>query len=137
MADKFGSKTMIYYGIIVYAITVVVASFITEDATYLMWVVGILVGSAQGGIQGISRSYFAKMVPAEKANEFFGFFSVFGRFSGIFSPFLIGFVSLLWGTNIAVITLLIPLTISVLLLVFVHVDEQKKVNETLEKENII
>ena len=137
MADKFGSKTMIYYGIIVYAITVVVASFITEDATYLMWVVGILVGSAQGGIQGISRSYFAKMVPAEKANEFFGFFSVFGRFSGIFSPFLIGFVSLLWGTNIAVITLLIPLTISVLLLVFVHVDEQKKENEILEKENII
>ncbi len=137
MADKFGSKTMIYYGIIVYAITVVVASFITEDATYLMWVVGILVGSAQGGIQGISRSYFAKMVPAEKANEFFGFFSVFGRFSGIFSPFLIGFVSLLWGTNVAVITLLIPLTISVLLLVFVHVDEQKKENETLEKENII
>jgi len=137
MADKFGSKTMIYYGIIVYAITVVVASFITEDATYLMWVVGILVGSAQGGIQGISRSYFAKMVPAEKANEFFGFFSVFGRFSGIFSPFLIGFVSLLWGTNIAVITLLIPLTISVLLLVFVHVNEQKKENEILEKENII
>lgn len=137
MADKYGSKAMIYYGITVYAITVVTASFITEDTTYLMWVVGILVGSAQGGIQGISRSYFAKMLPKEKANEFFGFFSVFGRFSGIFSPFLIGLVGALWGINIAVITLLIPLLISVLLLVFVHAEEQKEVNQELEEKNII
>ncbi len=120
LADKFGGKVMIYYGIIIYIITIVITSFIHEETTYLMWVVGVLVGSAQGGIQSISRSYFAKMLPKDKANEFFGFFSVFGRFSGIFSPFLLGIFITSIGINNAVLTLVAPLILSAILLFFVH-----------------
>lgn len=119
MAKKFGGKTMIYYGIGVYALTILITSLINENTVWLMWIVGILVGSAQGGIQSISRSYFAKMLPMEKANEFFGFFSVFGKFSGILSPFLLAVVIGAWGTNNAVLILLVPLVISSLLLLFV------------------
>lgn len=134
MAEKYGSKIMIYYGIVIYAITVTVTFFIHAETTWLMWVVGFLVGTAQGGIQSISRSYFAKMLPKEKSNEFFGFFSVFGRFSGIFSPFLIGFFGLLWGTNVAVLTLVVPLILSFILLLFVHANKQPAELEHLEKE---
>ncbi len=119
MAEKLGGKFMIFYGIIIYAVTVVVTYFINEDTAWLMWVVGVLVGSAQGGIQSISRSYFAKMLPMEKANEFFGFFSVFGKFSGIISPFLLAIAIGSWGTNQAVLILLLPLGLSAILLSFV------------------
>lgn len=119
MAEKLGGKFMIFYGILIYALTIVVTYFINENTAWLMWVVGILVGSAQGGIQSISRSYFAKMLPMEKANEFFGFFSVFGKFSGIISPFLLAIAIGSWGTNQAVLILLLPLGISALLLAFV------------------
>lgn len=119
LAKKFGGKIMIFYGILVYALTVFITSLIKEDTAWLMWIVGILVGSAQGGIQSISRSYFAKMLPTEKANEFFGFFSVFGKFSGILSPFLMAIVINSWGPNTAVLILLIPLIVAASLLALV------------------
>jgi MFS transporter, UMF1 family len=119
MAKKFGGKVMIFYGIGIYALTILITSLITEDRVWLMWVVGVLVGSAQGGIQSISRSYFAKMLPVEKANEFFGFFSVFGKFSGILSPFLLAVVIGAWGTNNAVLILLVPLVFASGLLLLV------------------
>lgn len=127
LASKYGGKVMILWGILVYAITIGITYFITEETTYLMWFVGLLVGTAQGGIQSISRSYFAKMLPAEKSNEFFGFFSVFGKFSGIISPFLLGLVINSWGTNSAVLVLYGPLAIGTLLFIFV------KPNKSLAK----
>lgn len=120
LASKYGGKVMIFWGILVYAITIGTTYFITEETTYLMWIVGLLVGTAQGGIQSISRSYFAKMLPAEKSNEFFGFFSVFGKFSGIISPFLLGLVINSWGTNQAVLVLYGPLAIGAILFFFVN-----------------
>ena len=120
LASKYGGKVMILWGILVYAITIGVTYFINENTTYLMWIVGLLVGTAQGGIQSISRSYFAKMLPEEKSNEFFGFFSVFGKFSGIISPFLLGLVITSWGTNLAVLVLYGPLAIGTLLFLFVN-----------------
>ncbi|MDA0872100.1 MAG: MFS transporter, partial [Firmicutes bacterium] len=120
LASKYGGKIMILWGILVYAITIGITYFISEETTYLMWIVGLLVGTAQGGIQSISRSYFAKMLPTEKSNEFFGFFSVFGKFSGIISPFLLGLVINSWGTNQAVLILYGPLAIGTLLFFFVN-----------------
>lgn len=121
ITKKFGGKRMIFYGIFIYAIGVFLVSLIQADTTYIMWIVGALIGTAQGGIQSVSRSYFAHMVPKDKANDFFGFFSVFGRFGGIFSPFLIATFSLILprGTNDAVLLLLIPLFLATILLLFV------------------
>lgn len=131
LIKKFGNKRMIYYGIVIYALGVIMVSLIKTDTTYLMWVVGFLIGTAQGGIQSVSRSYYAKMVPYEKANDFFGFFSVFGRFAGIFSPFLIAFFqdTSRLGTNKAVLLLLVPLVVSCILLAFVNPPKKEEVVE--------
>ena len=129
LTKRFGGKNMIYVGIGVYALTIVLTAMINEDRTYLMWVIGFLVGTAQGGIQSISRSYFAKMLPIEKANEFFGFFSVFGKFAGILSPFLIGLVIASWGPNAAVMMLILPLSIGAIILFFVKPEIQEKLLE--------
>jgi UMF1 family MFS transporter len=128
---RFGGKNMIYYGIFMYAISVIVVYLIREDTTYLMWIVGALIGTAQGGIQSVSRSYFARMLPIEKANDFFGFFSVFGRFGGIFSPFIIASFQKSLGINTAVLLLLVPLTVAVALLLFV---KDEKVRKDIEFE---
>ena len=59
----------------------------------------VLVGTAQGGIQALSRSYFGKIVPEERSNEFFGFFDVFGKFSAVVGPALFGLVAQATGVT--------------------------------------
>ncbi len=125
LAQKIGGKNMLFFGILMYALTIFVVTQIVEGREWLMYIVAILVGMAQGGIQSVSRSFFAKMLPLEKANEFFGFFSVFGKFSGIFSPFLLGMLMTRVSANRAVLVLLAPLAVGALVLSLVK--EEKSV----------
>ncbi|HBG20868.1 MAG TPA: MFS transporter, partial [Desulfobulbaceae bacterium] len=65
--------------------------------TLTYWGIAVLVASAMGGIQALSRSYFGKLIPAEKSAEFFGFYNVFGKFAAITGPLLVGVVGRLTG----------------------------------------
>lgn len=56
-----------------------------------------MIGSAQGGIQALSRSYYGKIVPKEKSNEFFGFYNIFGKFSAIVGPAIMALTTTLTG----------------------------------------
>ncbi len=86
LVERFGSKAMIYAGIIGYLGVVVAGVMIPVNMNFI-WVVALLVGLFQGGIQSVSRSYFAKLIPnKEDSNEYFGFFSVFSKFSSILGP---------------------------------------------------
>jgi UMF1 family MFS transporter len=58
------------------------------EATVLFWILAVLVGTVQGGIQAISRSTYARLVPPENSGEYFGFYEIFSRFSAILGPFL-------------------------------------------------
>ncbi|MCR5297566.1 MAG: MFS transporter [Clostridiales bacterium] len=62
-------------------------------STILFWAMAILVGTVQGGIQAVSRSYFGKLIPKERSNEFFGFFDIFGKFASVLGPFLYATIS--------------------------------------------
>jgi len=78
-------------------------------AQTLFWMMAIMVGMVQGGIQALSRSYFGKLIPAERSNEYFGFFDVFGKFAAVMGPLLYSIVLMIthsaaWG--IASISLL-------------------------------
>ncbi|MBR3108053.1 MAG: MFS transporter [Clostridia bacterium] len=57
-------------------------------STVLFWAMATLVGTVQGGIQAVSRSYFGKLIPKERSNEFFGFFDIFGKFASVLGPVL-------------------------------------------------
>ena len=77
----------------------------------------MLVGTSQGGIQALSRSYFAKLVPKENSNEFFGFYNIFGKFAAIMGPFLVGIVTQITGkTNNGVFSIIILFIIGGVLL---------------------
>ena len=62
-------------------------------STILFWAMAFLVGTVQGGIQAVSRSYFGKLVPKERSNEFFGFFDIFGKFATVIGPLLYSLIA--------------------------------------------
>ena len=59
----------------------------------------MLVGTAQGGIQAMSRSYFGRMIPPERSNECFGFFDIFGKFAAVIGPALYSVVKTVTGRS--------------------------------------
>lgn len=54
----------------------------------LFWILATLVGTVQGGIQALSRSYFGQIIPPERSNEYYGFLDIFGKFSCVIGPAL-------------------------------------------------
>ncbi len=66
-------------------------------SSILFWVLATLVGTVQGGIQALSRSYFGKIIPVERSNEFYGFMDIFGKFSCVIGPALYSLVYSLTG----------------------------------------
>lgn len=95
MAEKYSAKTMIYVAVAVYLVICIYAYFIKTAIDF--WILAFMVGTSQGGIQAISRSYFAKIVPKEHSNEYFGFYNIFGKFAAIMGPFLVSFTTQLTG----------------------------------------
>ena len=89
--------------------------------TGFIWLVAALVGLFQGGIQSVSRSYFAKLIPDKAdANEFFGFFSVFSKFSSIIGPIAIALIIQMTGkTQLGILGLIPMMLLGALILVFV------------------
>lgn len=74
----------------------------------LFWCMAFLVGTVQGGIQALSRSYFGKLVPAHRSNEYFGFFDIFGKFAAVIGPLLVGLFTQFTGRDsVGVISLAI------------------------------
>ena len=93
----------------------------------------MLVATSQGGIQALSRSYFAKLVPKEKSNEFFGFYNIFGKFASIMGPLIMAVITQLTGrSNIGVFGLVILFVIG--LIVLSRVPESKSTGNN-EKTN--
>lgn len=62
-------------------------------SSMLFWAMAALVGTVQGGIQALSRSFFGKLVPPRRSNEFFGFFDIFGKFAAVMGPALYAFIA--------------------------------------------
>jgi UMF1 family MFS transporter len=90
--------------------------FGVETATALFWVLAVLVGTVQGGIQATSRSHFAKILPPENSGEFFGFFDIFGKFAAILGPALYSLTKALSGSSACAILSIALLFIAALLI---------------------
>lgn len=84
-----------YFGIAVFAIFL--------KAQWQFWIMAILVGMFQGGIQALSRSYFTKIIPAEKSGEYFGLMDICGKGASFLGTTVISLIAQLTGkVNIGV-----------------------------------
>ncbi len=122
LAKKFSTKSMVIVGIITYIISCIAAFYITS--VWHIFILGALIGSAQGGIQALSRSYYAKIIPKENSNEFFGFYNIFGKFAAIIGPTVMSLTTTLTGNARYSILGIIPL-FTVGLMVFLLLPKEK------------
>ena len=86
------------------------------DTQLDFWILAVLVGMFQGTIQALSRSYFAKIIPAEKSGEYFGLYDICGKGASVVGTALVSFLSQLTGNiNMGVSALSVMFLIGLLL----------------------
>lgn len=88
LSGRFGAKRMIVIAVIAYLGIVMFAAFFLKTAVEF-WILAILVGMFQGGIQALSRSYYGKIIPKDHANEYYGFYDIFGKTASVLGTFLV------------------------------------------------
>jgi UMF1 family MFS transporter len=92
LAGKAGAERMILCGIGIYTLVCFVgAPLLRTELHYI--ILAAVTGIAQGGVQALSRSYFAKMVPGDESAEYFGFYNLIGKASAVLGPALVGSVA--------------------------------------------
>lgn len=95
LGSRFGAKTGIFAGLLIYVLVTVWASVMTTAAEF--YYLAVLIGLAQGGVQALSRSLYARMIPAGRSAEFFGFYNMLGKFAAIVGPVMMGWIGVLSG----------------------------------------
>lgn len=97
LAKRLGVKRSIFLALGIYCLVCGGGYFMSK--AWHFWVLALLVATAQGGAQALSRSVFARMAPKSKSAEFFGFYSVSSKFAGILGPLLFAVVGQMTGTS--------------------------------------
>ena len=97
LAAKINVKRSIYFGLLVYTL-ISIGGYFMQSAIHF-WMLAIAVGMVQGGTQALSRSVYGQMTPKKKSAEFFGFFDVSQKFSGILGPLVFGLIGQITGSS--------------------------------------
>ena len=63
------------------------------------WIVAVLDGTSQGGLQALSRSYFGKLIPKDSGSEFYGFYNILGKFSAVIGPLIVAIMTQMTGKS--------------------------------------
>ncbi len=101
------------------------------DTQFDFWLLAVLVGMFQGTIQALSRSYFAKIIPAEKSGEFFGIYDICGKGASVLGTALVSFLAQVTGSiNIGVSALSVMFLIGLVLFRY-----SAKLNETQKQQD--
>ena len=115
VANKYGDKLVLYITIVSYVCIIIYST--TLSSAFEFYLLAAWVGFVQGGIQGSSRGMFGKLIPKEKAGEFFGLYNVMGRAGAILGPLMVGTLLTLYGNvRIALLPIAVLFIIGGLLL---------------------
>lgn len=125
LAGRIGAKPAIFLGLLVYTGISILGYFMRTTTHF--YVLALLVGMVQGGTQALSRSLFASMIPPHKSGEFFGFYSIFEKFAGIFGPLLFYVAIELTGSSrSAILSVIVFFAAGALLLSLVDVKDGQR-----------
>ena len=106
LSAKYPSTTLIPVCIAAYAGIALFAFFLTQQ--WQFWVLAFVVGMFQGGVQALSRSHFAKIIPPEKSGEYFGLFDICGKGASFLGTMIVSVGSQLTGSaNVGVGSLIV------------------------------
>ena len=122
IAGKIGAKRALMLTLLLWSGVVTYAYFLHTVTEF--FILGIVVGIVLGGSQALSRSFYGAMIPKEASAEFYGFYSVFSKFSAIWGPLVFAIIRQITGTpRLAIISLMVFFIVGLILLAFV--DEEK------------
>jgi UMF1 family MFS transporter len=133
IGERIGAKAAIYIGIAVYTAVCIYGYFMKSEAEF--YVLAVVIGLVQGGIQSLSRSFYSRIIPKNKAAEFFGFFNMLGKFSTVIGPILMGWIGVLTGNpRFSILSVIVLFVAGWALLV--RVDEAKGKAAAEEMESL-
>jgi len=125
LAGRIGAKRALFLGLLAYT-AISILGFYMKTAAHFYVLAG-LVGMVQGGTQALSRSLFASMIPQHKSGEFFGFFSVFEKFAGIFGPLIFaGTIAASGSSRNAILSVIGFFAVGAAILAFVDLDAGRR-----------
>lgn len=124
ISKKYQAKRTILVTLVLWAGLVVYATVMTHPIEF--WILGAVVGLVLGGSQALSRSLYGSLIPVDASAQFFGFFSVFEKFSSVFGPILFGFLTQVSGNGrLSILSLLVLFILGFVLLFFVDIDKAR------------
>ncbi|MDH5179414.1 MAG: MFS transporter [Gammaproteobacteria bacterium] len=131
IGERFGAKRGILIAIAVY-IGVTIWAFRMEKVSEF-YGLAIVVGLVQGGVQSLSRSFYARIIPANKTAEFFGFYNMLGKFAAVLGPLLMGVTGLLTNDiRVSILSVIVLFIGGACLLYFVDEEQGKRMARELE-----
>jgi UMF1 family MFS transporter len=131
LADRIGAKRSIYLALAVYVVLTVLAYGMSTIGQFFAF--AFTVAMVMGGIQALSRSLFASLVPQHKAGEMFGFFGIFDRFGGAIGSFIFGAMLALTGSSRpAILSLVVLFLVGAFLLSRVDVERGRRLAREAE-----
>ncbi|MBN2243792.1 MAG: MFS transporter [Acidobacteria bacterium] len=126
LAGRFSALKLLFVGIVVFVGITVAAFFLSDVAdlrlkVWLYFILSFVVATSMGGIQALSRSVFAGLIPTERSAEFFGFYNIFGKFATVLGPAMMGRIGYAAGdTKWGVLSIIILFVIGGVLLLRVE-----------------
>ena len=126
LADRIGTKPAIMVSLAGWSLVSVGGYLLPAEQTTPLYVLAVLIGLVLGGVQALSRSLYGSMIPEEASAEFYGFFSVFSKFSAIFGPLVFAVVSHVAGSGRpAILSIVAFFVIGLAILALVDVDQAR------------
>jgi len=123
LGERWSCKGVLLTCICVYA-AVCIWSTTMRTASDFYWLAAAI-GLVMGGIQALSRSMYARMIPAHQSAEFFGFFNMLGKFSAVLGPVMMGIASVLTGSaRMSILVIVILFAAGAALLYRVQIDNE-------------
>jgi UMF1 family MFS transporter len=131
--ERIGAKTAIMLAIAVYLAVTLIAY--RMDSVEEFYALAIIIGLVQGGIQSLSRSLYARIIPKSQSAEFFGFYNMLGKFAAVLGPLLIGIIAATSGSSrLAMFSVSILFISGGILLYFVDVNKAVQVAADIDKQ---
>lgn len=97
IGERIGPKQGILLALAVYIGITLFSAFM--HSAWQFYLMAVIIGLVQGGVQSLSRSLFTRLIPAGQSAEFFGFYNMLGKFAAVLGPVLVGWVTWLSDSN--------------------------------------
>jgi UMF1 family MFS transporter len=135
LGEKLGTKRAILLGIAIYIGVTFWGRFMESSAEF--YLLAVAIGLVQGGVQALSRAFYSRIIPANRAAEFFGFYNMLGKFAAVIGPILMGLVGVITGNpRHSILSIAVLFVAGGIILYFVDEKEGVRIAQEMEEKEL-